>query len=220
MNIRLALCALLVAGAAHAQSSNTAEGENALRSDTSGDYNSAFGASALFSSNANYNSAFGAYTLYANTVGIMNVAVGYQALNFNQSGNENVAVGYNALDDNRAGNSNIGVGYEAGASSLTASNSIWIGNTGLFKDNKVIRIGTQGVQTFTQIAGIYDSKVTGGRAVVIDSKGHIGYASTKVVTSSLANSEETVSLRAEIAALRTELRALQAEVRAQAKEPR
>jgi hypothetical protein len=71
----------------------------------------------------------------------------------------------------------------------------------------VIRIGTQGTQKFTQIAGIYNTKVTGGEAVVVNSKGQLG-----VTTIKLATTDDTLSLRAEIAGLRNELRQMQAEI--------
>ena len=94
-------------------------------------------------------------------------------------------------------------------------------NRGLAADTRGIRIGTEGTQRFTQIAGIYDSKVIGGRAVVVDNRGHFGYASTKVApnlagaASSLsgeASVEDVVSLRTEVALLRTQLNALKAEI--------
>jgi hypothetical protein len=65
------------------------------------------------------------------------------------------------------------VGYAAGANVTTGSNNIEIANSGGSADTGVIRIGLQGTQTQTFIAGIAGSAVTGSD-VVINGTGRLG----------------------------------------------
>src|SRR5438477_6714266 len=69
---------------------NTAEGDGALFSLTSGGQNTAIGFNALFSNTYAYqNTAVGANALYSNTTGGANTAIGALALSTNSSGQEN-----------------------------------------------------------------------------------------------------------------------------------
>jgi hypothetical protein len=56
---------------------------------------------------------------------------------------------------------------------MTGSNNIDIGNQGLAGDNNTIKIGTQGTQTVTYIAGVYDNALS-GFPVVVTSTGQLG----------------------------------------------
>jgi hypothetical protein len=88
------------------------------------------------------------------------------------NGSFNVAIGSFA-GLKFAGNSNIAVGYQAGQGVTgPGSNNILIGHQGTKNDDSVIRIGTRQKQTF--IAGISQSAVTGGVAVMVNSKGQLG----------------------------------------------
>ena len=97
------------------------------------------------------------------------------ALSENTTGNVNTATGRFALGNNTTGTDNIAVGYQAGINLTTGSNNIDIGNVGVAGESTTIRIGTQGTQTKTFIAGI---SVTGvmGTAVKINSSGQLGVA--------------------------------------------
>ncbi len=95
----------------------------------------------------------------ANASGNSNTAVGYLALQENTAGRANTAVGQSALEDN-TGDNNIGIGVTpsgagGGPRSTTGNNNIDIGNTGVPSDDSTVRIGTQGLQTATYIAGIF-----------------------------------------------------------------
>ena len=68
---------------------------------------------------------------------------------------------------------NIGLGVNAGFNSTLGSNNIDIGNTGVAAESSTIRIGSQGTQTKTFLAGIFSSMVTGD-AVVVSSTGQLG----------------------------------------------
>src|SRR5580700_5434269 len=63
-----------------AQVDNTAFGTGALQSNTSGDYNSAFGFDALFENNGGFNTGTGYLALYSNVNGSYNTATGGKAL--------------------------------------------------------------------------------------------------------------------------------------------
>jgi len=90
---------------------NTAAGFFALRSDTTGSFNTGFGAGALFTNNADQNCAFGVLALFANT-GPSNSAFGYSALMSNTA-NANAAFGAYSLLSNTSGNFNTATGFSA-----------------------------------------------------------------------------------------------------------
>lgn len=92
---------------------NTAEGENALLSLTTGSYNTALGFFALGSdTDSSFNTAVGAASLLLNT-GSLNTALGTLALLLNSTGSENTAVGNDALLYNDIGNDNNAFGVTA-----------------------------------------------------------------------------------------------------------
>jgi len=106
---------------------NTAEGQNALLSLTSGTFNTAVGllslstnatgsfntatgAGALLANTAANNTATGAATLLSNTTGDANTADGTFALFSNTTGTRNTATGYSALENNIIGMLNTATG--------------------------------------------------------------------------------------------------------------
>jgi len=99
--------------------------------------------------------------------------MGVEALFENISGSQNSAIGYGALYSNTYGNYNVGIGYFAGSNLTTGSNNIDINNRGVAGESGVTRIGIQGTQVATYIAGIYSTSVT-GNAVVVSSTGQLG----------------------------------------------
>jgi hypothetical protein len=154
---------------------NTAEGYEALYSNTGGGSNTAEGSQALYyNSNGVLNTANGAGALYINASGNYNTATGGGALNSNTSGSANTAVGLNALYDNQTGSYNTALGTNAGLNLTTGSNNIDIGNEGVAGDANAIKIGVQGTQTATYIAGIRGATIAGGVAVVVDAAGQLG----------------------------------------------
>ena len=138
---------------------NTAEGDGALSSVTTGFSNTANGFSALFS----------------NTTGVENTANGFEALYSNTTGSDNTANGVDALFFNTTGSSNIALGVSAGQNLTTGNNNIDIGNPGVAAEANTIRIGTVGTQTKTFIAGISGAGVT-GVAVKVNAAGQLGTA--------------------------------------------
>jgi hypothetical protein len=153
---------------------NTAIGRSALFSNTSGIQNTASGQAALAdNTTGDRNTANGWGALAINGVGSDNTASGYNALRFNRRGSSNAGYGQKALSHNTTGGNNIGLGAEAGANLTTGSNNIDIGNAGIAAESNTIRIGTQGTQTQTFIAGITGTAVVGDR-VAVDANGQLG----------------------------------------------
>ena len=77
--------------------------------------------------------------------------------------------------NNTTGSNNIALGFNAGFNLTTGSNNIDIGNTGVAAgESNTIRIGTEGTQKATFIAGISGVTVAGGVGVIIDTNGHLG----------------------------------------------
>jgi uncharacterized coiled-coil protein SlyX len=154
---------------------NTAVGSNALELNTTGGFNTATGISALNgNTTGRFNTASGGIALASNTTGSNNTASGYSALAVNSIGLNNTAVGYNALLRNTRGANNIGLGVNAGSNLSTGSNNIDIGNSGVAAEANTIRIGTQGTQTATYIAGIRGTPIAGGVAVRVNANGQLG----------------------------------------------
>jgi hypothetical protein len=153
---------------------NTATGLNALLSNTEGIGNTADGLGAL---NANTtggaNTATGSEALFSNTEGIENTATGEGALFSNTTGLDNTATGLNALF-NTTGSSNIAAGAGPGSNLTTGDDNIDIGNLGVAAESNTIRIGTQGTQMRTFIAGIFGKTSSGGTPVYINSNGKLG----------------------------------------------
>jgi hypothetical protein len=96
---------------------NTAEGDGALLSLTTGRSNTANGFQALFHNTTGYyNTATGFAALFQNSTGHDNTATGLWALAGNPTGKDNTATGNFALISNSTGHENTAVGQ------------IWIGH--------------------------------------------------------------------------------------------
>ena len=157
-------------------SGNTAIGGNALVNNTSGLQNTANGAQALFkNTTGNNNIAGGSGALFSNTTGSNNTADGPLVLENNTIGHDNSAEGFQALANNTTGSSNIALGSNAGFNLTTGSNNIDIGAPGTAGESKKIRIGKQGTQIATFIAGIYNVNEGGTiKPLYINSNGQLG----------------------------------------------
>jgi trimeric autotransporter adhesin len=155
---------------------NTANGVQTLHSNTTGGSNTASGYLALFTNTTgNFNVADGANALQSNTTGGGNVANGGFALFSNTTGVNNVAEGFDALINNTTGNNNIAIGLGAGGNLTTGHNNIDIGFIGVAGEGNTIRIGTQGTQTKTFVAGISGVGIR-GVPVKVTAAGQLGTA--------------------------------------------
>jgi len=113
---------------------NTAAGLYSLRALTGGSFNTAIGAGALLLNTANENTAIGAGALLNNTTGAPNTAIGESALFFNTTGNANTATGANALVNNVNGDSNTANGNGALASNTTGNFNAAFGASALLNN--------------------------------------------------------------------------------------
>jgi Chaperone of endosialidase len=101
---------------------NTAVGWFSLKSNTNGQLNTALGAGTLFSTvHASRNTAIGGAALFSDTDGSSNTAVGALTLFHNTSGDFNTAIGDNALFNNIEGFRNTANGYLALFSNTTGN---------------------------------------------------------------------------------------------------
>jgi hypothetical protein len=113
---------------------NTAVGFLSLRSNAEGQFNTGIGAGTLLANTAHQNTATGAGALLSNTVGVKNTADGAFALFYNTMGNSNTASGVAALFGNTEGFSNTAVGYNALLSNTTAGDNTAVGTTAMFSN--------------------------------------------------------------------------------------
>ena len=137
---------------------NTAEGQDALFSLTTGTYNTALGyfslnnnriggfntavgAGALFANTGDQNTATGAAALLNNTTGNFNTANGEAALFFNSNGGSNTAVGSSALLQNTTGDTNTAFGANALQSNTEGARNTSIGAGALLRSTGNDNIG-------------------------------------------------------------------------------
>jgi Chaperone of endosialidase len=113
---------------------NTANGFLSLKSNRRGNFNTAIGAGALFVNIADENTAIGAGALLSNTTGTPNTAIGESALFFNTTGNANTATGANALVNNVNGDANTANGNDALAGNTTGNFNAAIGARALLNN--------------------------------------------------------------------------------------
>jgi hypothetical protein len=115
-------------------SANTALGWYSLFSDAQGSFNTATGTGSLLFNTADQNTAFGAAALLSNTTGFNNTAVGAVALLNNIEGANNTATGSNALYTNTTGFANVANGAFALGSNSTGYNNTAYGYEALFSN--------------------------------------------------------------------------------------
>jgi hypothetical protein len=157
---------------------NTAEGQSAFSSLTSGTYNTAvgffsleniatsnfntgIGAGTLLANTADNNTATGAGALLSNTTGGNNTANGVFSLFDNTAtGGSNTANGFAALGNNTTGNSNTATGVNALLNNITGANNTATGYQALF--NNTIAFGN----TATGFQAL-QSNTTGGSNTAI-----------------------------------------------------
>jgi len=105
---------------------NVANGYNSLKTSTTGSSNTANGSYSLYSNTTgDGNTANGYFSLYSNTTGYQNTANGYESLKSNTTGGGNTANGFMTLQANTEGHGNTANGYV----SLQANTTGWANTT-------------------------------------------------------------------------------------------
>ena len=139
---------------------NTALGFSSLRADTTGAFNTAVGAGALFANNADSNTAIGVGALFSNTTGTENLAEGPFAMFLNTQGSFNTAGGFDALFSNITGQFNTA--YGIGALDLNT-----VGNENTTIGAGALQSNTEGDNNTAVGSGALHENVTGNRNTVI-----------------------------------------------------
>jgi len=113
---------------------NTAIGFSSLRSNTTGQFNTAVGGGALFANTAERNTATGAGALLFHATGNSNTANGALALLHDLSGQANTATGAGALFNNNDGSFNVANGLNTLASNTAGDENTAVGANALFSN--------------------------------------------------------------------------------------
>jgi ABC-type Fe3+-hydroxamate transport system substrate-binding protein len=147
---------------------NTAVGWFSLKSDIDGSSNTAVGAGTLVLNNGAENTAVGTAALFLSTTGTQNTASGAFALFSSTTGAANTAVGTSALVGNTTGSGNIALGYAAGINVTTANNVTCIG----------AGVGGANADNSCFIGNIYGTTTVSGTAlpVIVSDQGQLGTA--------------------------------------------
>src|ERR1700730_11530236 len=153
---------------------NTAEGQNALFSLTTGVNNTAVGFDALFHNTTGvYNTANGDHALLNNTTGYANTATGFRALYSNTFGFDNTANGLDALYHNTTGHDNTANGFQALYSNTAGSFNTANGEQALFSNTAGggnTAYGYQALQNITNgVINIALGNFAGGSLAATDS---------------------------------------------------
>ena len=185
--------------------SNSAYGNLALSSNTSGNNNSAFGSQALdANTTGTVNSAFGLKALMNNVSGTQNCAFGSTAL-MNNTGSQNSGFGQSALYLTTNGTNNAAIGFNAGINNTTGSyntflgsltdisptNATWtsstaIGANALITASNQITLGV--AATNVNILGTLNTLTVGRGAGNVATNSAFGYLTLSSNTSGLQNS--------------------------------
>ncbi len=176
---------------------NTAEGQNALFSLTSGSANTAVGWFSLWSNiDGSGNTAVGAGTLLFNVgdqitlEGLQNTAVGTAALLFNTTGSNNTALGVLALENNDSGGTNTAVGYRAMESNTEGDLNTGVGGSALANNTAGARNTALGFTAlFLNTTGSQNTAVgqNAGRFITGDGNTALGDQAGRNITSGTNN---------------------------------
>jgi len=171
---------------------STAVGQGALSQQTTGGTNDAFGRYALGSATVTGtgNAGFGSGSLTLLTSGVNNVASGADALYNNSTGGYNTAVGQGSLRSNTTASNNTAVGYQAGYSNTTGTDNFFGGLQAGYASTTGgnVAVGSNAFKTST--TGGFNSAI-GYQAMQLNTTGSnntsLGYFSLYTNTTGLNN---------------------------------
>ena len=156
---------------------NTAEGDNALFSLTTGTSNTAIGFAALVSdTTGDFNTAEGSGALFFNTTGFQNTATGVNALASNTTGSSNTANGVNALIRNTIGFQNAATGVQALFSNTTGFQNAATGVQALFSNTTGFHNAAAGFQALLSNTTGNHNTADGDNALVHNTTGILNTA--------------------------------------------
>jgi hypothetical protein len=144
---------------------NTAVGWLSLNTLDTGKFNTAIGAGTLIGNTADQNTATGAGALFNNGTGGNNTANGTFALFYDLEGGDNTAIGIAAPSSNTTGSNNVALGSGAGVSATTGSNNVYVG-AGMQ--------GAAGESDACYIKSIFGQTSASGLSVLINSNNKLG----------------------------------------------
>lgn len=155
---------------------NAAIGFGSLQSNAVGSLNSAVGAGTLLNNTGDQNTATGAAALFHNTTGAFNTANGAFALLSNTTGSPNSGFGWGAMRSNTMGSYNTGIGYAALYSNTTGNLNTATGDGALYtntngSDNTAI--GTDALYS----NGVGDDNTAVGFQALLSNTGSFNTAS-------------------------------------------
>jgi hypothetical protein len=151
---------------------NTAEGQSALFSLTSGAWNTALGDQSLFhDTTGNQNTGIGYQTLFNTTTGSLSVATGSQTLFSNTTGSFNTANGFRALYSNTTGNNNTANGFEALAFNTTATENTADGSHALYSNTVGLQNTSDGAFALSSNTEGSDNTASGALALLSNTTG-------------------------------------------------
>jgi hypothetical protein len=143
---------------------NTAIGFNALHSLTTGSEATATGSLALFNDTTGFNTAYGFSALYGNTTGFANTAIGRNAMLNHATGDHNTATGGAALLANTNGTGNTATGRAAMGFGTTGSRNTATGWQALFNNAGDNNTADGAYALFSNTTG-HDNTAMGRRAL-------------------------------------------------------
>ena len=156
---------------------NTANGFAALAATTTGNNNMANGYAALYSNTTgNNNTANGVLALYNSTTGIQNTANGAFALFSNTNGNYNTADGSQALYRNTTGVNNMASGAFALSANITGNNNTANGYAALYNNTMGNKNTANGVDALYNNTTGDNNTANGGFALFSNTTGNYNSA--------------------------------------------
>jgi trimeric autotransporter adhesin len=139
---------------------NTAAGFLSLNGNTEGNFNTTIGAGTLLANTADENTATGAGAIFSNTTGSFNTAHGAFALLSNTEGTANTADGDQALFSNLTGRDNTANGISALFNNITGRDNTAIGALALFNNTTGNENTATGVEAlFNNTTGNFNTAI-------------------------------------------------------------
>jgi hypothetical protein len=150
---------------------NTAVGFLSVRNNTTGNFNTAIGAGTLLANSGDQNTATGAGALLSNSTGVQNTANGAFALFNNTTGSGNTANGVNALINNTTGSNNTANGANALSTNTTGSGNTANGVNALINNSGMQNTANGANALLHNTTGDFNT-ANGAGALFVNTTGH------------------------------------------------